>query len=382
MEDISRLNDAFYNFTEASRSLEQIYEKLKERVNYLTLEVERKNKQLEQALCDTEEVKDYLKGILESLSESIIVLDTNERVTMFNKAAERMFGLREEDVIGRSYDGLDFHVEYEGAETFLAAGEKRYNVFLSHANVFDSEGAVRGAVILFQDITRIKELEAQQERNKRLVAMGEMAAQIVHEIRSPLCSIELYASMLDSELGDSPHSNLARGISTGIRSLNNILTNMLLFAKPQKPRFYPLTLSAVLEDSLFMLMPLIESHGISLDRQKESDPCVYGDSELLKQVFMNIIINALQATPNDGTIGIRQWSNEEFAIVDIRDEGEGIRHENLERIFDPFFSTKEKGTGLGLAIASKILLVHDGRIKVESKLGNGSTFRLFLPIKE
>ncbi|MBF0565389.1 MAG: PAS domain S-box protein [Nitrospirae bacterium] len=382
MEDIGRLNDAFYNFTEASRSLELIYEKLKERVNYLTIEVEKKNEQLEQALYDTEEVKDYLKGILESLREAIIVLDTNGKVTMFNKAAERMLGLKEADVTGMSYDELNFRVESEGAETFLIARGKKYNVFLSHSNVFDSEGSVRGAVILFQDITRIKELEAQQERNKRLIAMGEMAAQIVHEIRSPLCSIELYASMLDNELGDSPHANLARGISTGIRSLNNILTNMLLFAKSQKPRFYPMKISSILDDTLFMLMPMIESRGIILDRRNDADPTVYADNELLKQVFMNIIINAVQTTPEDGTIMVRQWSNEEFAVVDVKDEGEGIRHENLERIFDPFFSTKEKGTGLGLAIASKILLVHEGTIKVESELGSGSTFQLFLPIRE
>ncbi|MBF0343157.1 MAG: PAS domain S-box protein [Nitrospirae bacterium] len=380
MEDISSLNTAFENFTVASKSLEQIYERLKEKVHYLTIELEEKNKQLQQALFDTQEAKDYLKGILESLREAIIVLDPYDNITMFNKAAERMLCMRTEDVIGKTFNSLNFVIEKEGADTFLTAGGNRYNVVISRSNILDREGSTRGVVILLQDITRIRELESQQERNKRLIAMGEMAAQIVHEIRSPLCSIELYASMLENELGDSPNANLARGISMGIRSLNNVLTNMIFFAKPQKPKFYEIQLSEVIDESLFMLMPLIESRGVNLHRDNGNGYVISGDGELLKQVFMNIIINAVQVTPDGGTIKLIERTDDTNVIVEIVDEGEGIKHENLERIFDPFFSTKEKGTGLGLAIASKIMLVHDGAIKVKSELGRGSCFQLYLPI--
>ncbi|MEO5357221.1 MAG: ATP-binding protein [Nitrospirae bacterium YQR-1] len=381
MEDIGRLNEAFNTFTVASKSLELIYEKLKERVHYLTIELEEKNKQLEQALSDTEEAKDYLKGILESLSESIIVTDSNDLVTMFNRASVNLLRIAESDAVGKPIDSLDFTIETEGPDTFLNVDNNQYNVLVSRSEVTDSEGAVRGKVFLLQDITRLKELETQHERNKRLIAMGEMAAQIVHEIRSPLCSIELYASMLENELGLSPHATLARGISTGIRSLNNILTNMLFFAKPQKPLFHNIKISTVAEESLNMLLPLIEARGITLCREVEGPAAVVkGDLELLKQVLMNIIINAVHVTPENGTIKIIETVENNMAVIKVIDEGEGISHQNIERIFDPFFSTKERGTGLGLAIASKIMLVHQGAIKVKSEHGSGSSFEMNLPL--
>ncbi|MBF0464954.1 MAG: hypothetical protein HQK88_06885 [Nitrospirae bacterium] len=381
MEDIGRLNEAFNNFTVASKSLELLYEKLKERVHYLTIELEEKNKQLEQALSDTEEAKDYLKGILESLSESIIVTDSNDSVTMFNRASVNLLRIAESEAIGKPIESLDFTIETEGPDTFLNVENSQYNVLVSSSTVTDSEGAVRGKVFLLQDITRLKELETQHERNKRLIAMGEMAAQIVHEIRSPLCSIELYASMLENELGQTQHATLARGISTGIRSLNNILTNMLFFAKPQKPLFVDIKTSSVIDESLDMLLPLIEARGITLQRFDDgTSPLVKGDLELLKQVLMNIIINAVHVTPENGTIKIAEATENNLAVIKVIDEGEGISHQNIERIFDPFFSTKDRGTGLGLAIASKIMLVHDGAIKVKSEPGKGSSFEMNLPL--
>jgi|Deesub1362A_J573_1020465.scaffolds.fasta_scaffold00398_5 signal transduction histidine kinase len=380
MEEISRLSEAFRNFTLASRSLETYYEKLQEKIRYLTIELEEKNRQLRDALLDAEEAKDYLKGILESLREAIVVLDPEGKVTMINRAAGEMFGLQVEEAIGRHFDSLGFSIDGEDAEAVLHTKKGRYDVIVSRSEVKDSEGLVRGRVILFQDITRIKELEAEKERNHRLIAMGEMAAKIVHEIRSPLCSIELYASMLARELEGSEHVNLAKGISTGIRSLNNVLTNMLFFARPQKPVLKPVELEKTLDETLFMLMPMIESRGIELKKSSECSAHIAGDAELLKQVFLNILLNSVQAMPDGGRIEVAIKTDDGFAVVEVADEGEGIGHEDLERIFDPFFSTKEKGTGLGLAIASKIMQAHGGTIKVKSELGKGSRFQLYLPL--
>lgn len=379
MEEISRLNEAFYNFTIASKSLETYYEKLQEKVRYLTIEVEEKNRQLKEALYDAEEAKDYLKGILQSLREAIIVLDPDENVTMINRAAEELLGLDTEYAIGKPFNSLDFSIENEGADNVLVTKGRRHNVILSCSEVLDSEGLVRGHVILLQDITRIKELESQQERNHRLIAMGEMAAKIVHEIRSPLCSIELYASMLAKELEGTGHIDLAKGISTGIRSLNNVLTNMLFFARPQKPLFKIVDLGKTIEESVFMLKPLVEARSIRLSRGAACCAQISGDSELLKQVFLNILLNAIQVTPEGGKIEVVMRIEEGYAVVEVNDEGEGIKHENLERIFDPFFSTKEKGTGLGLTIASKIMQAHGGLIKVKSEAGKGSCFQLYFP---
>jgi len=270
MSDIGKLKEAFLNFTEASKSLEEYYGRLQEQVKYLTLEVEEKNRQL-------------------------------------------------------------------------------------------------------------KELEAQNERNYRLIAMGEMAAKIVHEIRSPLCSIELYASMLARDLEGTQHLDMAKGISTGISSLNNILTNMLFFAKPQKPILRPVDICRLLGETVFMLMPMLESRGLRFIRGIGQGVSVRGDADLLKQVFLNILLNAIQATPEGGAVTGSCRNEGQSAVLEISDEGPGIEPQNIEKIFDPFFSTKEKGTGLGLAISAKIVQAHGGTIRVKSTPGHGAAFCLSFP---
>lgn len=379
MSEIGRLKEAFLNFTEASKSLEAYYGRLQEQVSYLTLEVEEKNRQLEEALGHTEEAKDYLKGILENLKDAIIVLDTDKRVSMINRAAEELLLVNAESAVGRNFEDLPFSLQREGDEGVLSVNDMQHNVIISHSEVLDHQGLLRGHVILFKDITRIKELEARNERNHRLIAMGEMAAKIVHEIRSPLCSIELYASMLAKDLEGSEHLNMAKGISTGISSLNNILTNMLFFAKPQKPILRPLDICRLLDETVFMLMPMLEAGGVNFLRQIEQGISVRGDADLLKQVFLNILLNAIQSTPEGRAIAANCRNEGGSALIEISDQGPGIQPENLEKIFDPFFSTKEKGTGLGLAISAKIVQAHGGTIKVTSSPGHGAAFRISFP---
>jgi PAS domain S-box-containing protein len=381
MEEFRLLNNAFSSFTEASKRLELYYEQLQERINYLTSELEKKNLQLEDALKETERTKDYLNCILQSIGEAIVVVDTEGNIRMINKTAEQMFGLKYEDIINKPFYSLNIKIKKDATDTILFANGKNYNIIFTISDIIDStsEGILRGQVILFKDITRLKELEASHERNKRLIAMGEMAAKIVHEIRSPLCSIELYAGMLKSELEGTKYINLANGISSGIKSLNNILTNMLFFAKPQKPIFRNLSVGEVIDETLNMLSPMIENRGIGIYKEIPSDYFISGDKELLKQVFLNIVLNAVSVSSEGKYIYISVKKEGEFVVVDIRDEGEGIKEEDKERIFDPFFTTKEKGTGLGLTIASKIMQSHNGFIKVKSQLGKGSSFQLYFP---
>lgn len=379
MSEIGKLKEAFLNFTEASKSLEAYYGRLQEQVQYLTLEVEEKNRQLKDALSSAEEAKDYLRGILENLRDAIIVLDTDKRVSMMNRSAEELLLLNADATIGRDFEDLPFSLERDGEEGVLAVRGKVHNVMVSHSEVFDRQGLLRGHVILFKDITRIKELEAQNERNFRLIAMGEMAAKIVHEIRSPLCSIELYASMLARDLEGTQYLDMAKGISTGISSLNTILSNMLFFAKPQKPILRQTDICRLLDETVYMLLPMMESRGLKFIREIETGVGVHADADLLKQVFLNILLNAIQVSPEGRAITAGCRSEGQSALIEISDQGPGIEPENIEKIFDPFFSTKEKGTGLGLAISAKIVQAHRGTIKVTSVPGHGAAFRLSFP---
>jgi len=376
-----KLNEAFHNFTQASQSLESYYGLLRDRIAYLTTELENKNCQLKQALAEAEQTKDYLNAVLYNLEEAIVVVDPDDGIAMMNRSAEKLFAITAEEAAGKLFSELNFSFTREGADITLTVKDKRYSVIVSHSNVVDSHGWLRGSVVLIKDITRLRELEVQHERNQRLISMGEMAVKIVHEIRNPLCSIELYASMLEKELVNTEHQDLAQGISTGINNLNTILTNMLFFARPRKPAFKAIRLEEAIDESVGMLGPLLNTRKVRIERS--ITPCrIEGDRELLKQVFMNLIMNAVQAMPDGGVIAIRMTIRKNEVVVDIADSGEGIAPENVEKIFDPFFTTKDSGTGLGLAITSKIMQAHDGTITVRSDAGIGSTFSLCFPLND
>lgn len=377
-----KLHEAFEHFTMASQALEQSYAGLKERVSYLTDELEQKNRELAASLSQTSEAKDYLGGILESLAEAIIVVDNSGTVTMANRAAGQMMGSAPDALTGLQFEGLGIPDGDEEGEAGLQTPGGRFDVLISRSTIVDAEGVARGRVILLQDITRLKELEAAEERNHRLIAMGEMAAKIVHEIRSPLCSIELYASMLAKDLEGTRHTDMAQGISSGIRSLNNVLTNMLFFAKPRQPSLRPSDLGRVLGETVFLLKPTAEAQGVSLEL---SSGTVAGnamcDIELMKQVLLNIILNAIQASPEGSTVRITRSIEDGLECIEVHDDGCGIHKADIARIFDPFFSTKDRGTGLGLAISARIMQAHGGGIRVQSEPGQGTSFFLSVPLE-
>jgi len=380
MEGALKLNKAFKGFAEASESLTRYYNLLKDRVEYLTRELEKKNEELRQAVSEISRARDYLHTVIQSIGEAIVVLGPDERINLFNQAAEKMLEISDRHR-GKRLNDLNCEITETDRGTFLTVNDKRYEVMISKSEITGQDEKIHGYVILIKDVTRIRELERQYERNKRLIAMGEMAAKIVHEIRSPLCSIELFSSMLLDDLKDTPHSEMAQGISAGIKSLNNILTNMLLFARPQKPLFRDIDLIDVIEETIVILNPMLQIRGVKIEIP-DKGIMIKGDGELLKQVFMNIIINAAQAMPEGGKVKIDVCNEKDKITVSIIDEGIGIEEHDLERIFDPFYSTKDRGTGLGLAIAHKIMQEHGGYIKAFRNRGQGSTFRLYFPCHE
>lgn len=376
---IEQLSEAFRNFSAASRSLETHYAQLQEKIAYLTKELEQRNVQLSEALADAERSKDYLKAVVYNLDEAIIVTDPKGIVATMNRAAEGLFGMAAEAALGRPFTTLGHEVAREGPDTVLTVGSVRRFVILSESGVIDADGRLRGTVILIRDITRLRELEQRHERDQRLIAMGEMAAKIVHEIRNPLCSMELFATMLEKDAERPEQRELARGISAGIGTLNAIMTNMLFFARPNKPKFRPVRLDATLEEALGMIAPMLAPRKIGL--VKALAPVeLRADAELLKQVFLNVLMNAVQAMPEGGTLTAGLQSRDGVAAVSVADTGVGIPKEHLESIFDPFFTTKDNGTGLGLVIASNLMRANGGYIEVESEPGKGSSFRLCFPV--
>jgi signal transduction histidine kinase len=232
-----------------------------------------------------------------------------------------------------------------------------------------------GTVLSLTDNTRMRNLELQAKRSGRLAAMGEMAARIAHEIRNPLGSIELFSTMLIEDLDDFEDLRaLAQHISAGVKSINNIVSNLLLFMRPEQQLDEQVfDVHEALKDSLFFAGHLLDAQdGIEVATGLTAETLfINGDLELLKQVFLNLILNAIQAMSDGGRLDIssRKSSGLEgthWAEVHLVDSGRGIAKADLPKIFDPFYTTRKKGTGLGLTIVHNIIKMHGGSVEITS----------------
>jgi len=396
------LLDAFETFTQASSSLESAYQQLQLRTRRLSEELAAKNRELEKSLHEKEDVQNHLARILESLPCGVLVMDHSGSVTLCNPVATQI--LEDEGVTGSSREpGLSRGTvirEYLAASgahrnlgeeieiPIVSAGKMR--VLATSATPLRSAAGVEiGTLHIIRDVTKLKALEEQNKRGERLSAMGEMAVELAHEIRNPLGSIELFASLLEKELPhESDPGRWAENIRIGSRSLNNIVSNMLHFANPLSPTFSDVELHEIIGEIIRFAEPILSQREVCIERNLEAESAVVsGDRELLKQMILNLVLNALQAMPSHGSINIatrRVTSLPGGAACDglefrIQDTGLGIPAEHLDRIFDPFFTTNRSGTGLGLSVVHQIVDQHSGFIHVESEPNVGTTFRVILP---
>lgn len=223
------------------------------------------------------------------------------------------------------------------------------------------------------------------ERNRRLAAMGEMAAKIAHEIRNPLGSVSIFSTLLERELSSEPDKRkLAEHISKGVKTLDNLLSNMLLFASSPRARSKTLDLKEVIEDSILLVRGYAKP-GVSVKTDYRGCTVISGDGGLLRQLFANLLLNAHGAVEAGGSITIKTASRSGrpdgrgVVEIEVTDTGCGISAEHIDRIFDPFFSGRERGTGLGLAIVASVVTAHEGSIDVTSTPGTGTAFLLRLP---
>jgi PAS domain S-box-containing protein len=397
--DFRRLIQAFDVFNQASESLQQSYNELQGEAHRLAAELAAANAELERSLAEKESFRNYLKNILESLSNGVLVVDREARAVVCNPAAGALLCLSPDDVrLARSYRELaipaslqEFIAAARSAgvpptEAELhwnnAAGQPQF-LSVSASPVSDPHGQNAGVTIVLKDITRLKELEIQTQRARQLQAMGEMAVQLAHEIRNPLGSIELFASLLGNELrGQEDFKGWADQIVAGVKFLNNIVTNMLTFSRDSQPQSKPLDLRGLILETLAFVDPVLQQRKIRLEQPAATGDALLcmGDHGMLRQMFLNLFMNALQAMPESGWLAVRVEPDHQGTVrVEVEDSGIGIPAEHLGRIFDPFFTTHAKGTGLGLALVHQIVHQHQGRIEAHSEFGKGTRFAIWLP---
>jgi len=241
---------------------------------------------------------------------------------------------------------------------------------------------------LEESLRQREALRQQAERNHLLAAVGEMSARMAHELRNPLGSIELFASLLKKGVADPALRQYAGHISTAVAAMDHTLSNLLLFTRTPTPCLRKTDLRRIIEEARLFALPLIQQNRIDWIGSAENLPeSVWCDEDLLRQILLNLILNAVEAMPQGGELRLTavcytarsDQESTEGVIFTIKDTGGGISAENLPQIFDPFFTTKPSGTGLGLAIVHHAVTALGGSIQVHSEVNRGTTFVLVFP---
>jgi two-component system, NtrC family, sensor histidine kinase HydH len=240
----------------------------------------------------------------------------------------------------------------------------------------------RGAVVIVRDLSMIRELEQKVLVSEKFAALGRLSAGVAHEIRNPLNSIrgfiQYFQKKLPLEQEDYRYTDL---MLTEVDRLNRVISKLLAYSKPREPRLSVRSADEILDHCIRVVEREAKEAGVDLIRKPgQGDyPLVLMDTDQMTQVFLNILINAIEAAPSGGSVSVGYEVNDEGRLhITVEDTGEGIPRENLDKLFDPFFSTKKKGTGLGLAIVKSIIEGHDGEIEVESEPDKGTRFIITL----
>ncbi|MBI2502840.1 MAG: PAS domain-containing protein [Candidatus Latescibacteria bacterium] len=342
------------------------------------------------------QAQSYAQHVVESISNGVISVDRQGRLISINGVACDLLGVSAAQAGGRYYYELvaqgDCRLEptIERGERLLekemscvSLSGKKVEVSVSASQLRDGEGEALGAVIVLRDLRELRDLEDQLQRSERLASMGRMVAGVAHELRNPLSSIRGFARFFQRKYrGSTEDGEYAELLVREVDRLNRVITDLLSFAQPALPQRAPVDLAEVVEHALLLCQPEIQEKAIALHRDLEAGlPRVPVDRDMLVQVLVNLIRNGVEAMDKGGELALGMRRIGEQVELSVADTGSGIGDQDRMRVFDPFFTTKQGGTGLGLAIVHSIVQGHRGQIRLESRPGAGTTFRVELPLE-
>lgn len=346
----------------------------------------------------------HLASVVESANDIVTSLDSKGMIMTWNNAAERISGYIERELAGKPLtsicgdgqkamlasiiDGLSHGKTVKHIELGLKTKSgKIIPISWSFALMRDDAQMVAGIVGVGQDLAERRELEAQLFHSAKLASLGVMAGGIAHEIRNPLGISSAAAQiLLEYPENETLRKECADKIYSGIKRASQIIEELLKFARPSEGRFEPTNVNNAIMETLTLIEKQMVLIRIEIKKDLDAHiPIIKAEKNLLKQAFLNMILNAANAMPEGGTLTLRTSTDGMNKILVVfKDTGCGIPSENIDRIFDPFFTTMPvgKGTGLGLSITYSIIKQHEGSIRVESVVGKGSTFTIQLPVKK
>ncbi len=346
---------------------------------------------------ELERLKDYSENIIESLTVGVAVTDKNGQIIGWNRVMEETFHKRKElvthknlaDVLGpQNYAAIFPSDTQKGfrllSEISLQLPNGENKIFdIAKTPLLDNKMNPYGTVVVFEDTTEKMSLQQQLLTSEKLASVGLLSAGVAHEINTPLTGISSYIQILQKKLSDSPHSRILSKIEAQTDRVGRIVKNLLNFARnPSDSMFHHVNITENIQSIMSLIDYKLKNMNINLNLELRPVDLVWGQGDRLQQVFINIILNALDAMPDGGVLKIRTFQNGQYVAVKIEDTGTGIKSQHMPNIFDPFFTTKGigKGTGLGLSISYAIVKEHAGHIDVKSLEQKGTVFTIYLPV--
>lgn len=330
----------------------------------------------------------YNEYILQSVPSGVISLDSGLRITKINAAAEKILNIKATDVIGRDCQEIFTEpvnrfledktlIERKEFQYTLNSG-KRIHLGLTLTPLFNSSNEAIGQLMVFTDLTELKALEAQAALRDRLASLGEMAAGMAHELRNPMGVIAGYTKLL-SKKTDNSLAHIVTTIANEVAVMDRVISDFLSFARPTELNLSMVDMEQVINNCVSNV--LADKKDIKLYLGIENIPHVYADEILLRQAFINLFQNSIEAMQEGGELRISSYVSSGCLELTIADSGHGISEEIRDKVFLPFYTTKDKGTGLGLAIVHKIIVSHQGNISFDSN-EKGTTFTISLPLRQ
>jgi len=374
--DTASLTEAFNAFNQLSERLSSAYGQLESEVSHLNAELAQSRAQRVRERAQKEQLADRLSALLEALPAAVVLVDGRDRIDRFNPAAESLFsGL----AWGRRWTEVcdDSVLASTNTGEWLLTGERRVNVSCQPLN----DG---GQILVILDMTEQRELEERLQRQDRLADMGEMAAQLAHQVRTPLATALLYGGQLGKPgLNEEQRSRFAAQLVEGLRHTEKLVGDMLAFSRGGSFVASRIHLGDVVSQAADTLQARAQAQSvlIHLDIADGRDTLL-GNRDALVGALTNLIDNSLNHIAQSGNIWIDLQLKEDAALLRVQDDGPGIPADVRERIFDPFFTTRERGTGLGLAVAQSVLLAHAGNIQACQSEHGGACFLLRLPLQQ